>query len=153
MLLLILQWLLQDSQWLLIFKKVVTARLGDSDRLTPYQSEDHNRTIPTHRKKKRMGKHQKPKRERAAMKIKKHFPCLETSASPTPSNTGSARSFNRDTERGIKVCDTARFCTEEAPKMQMRDQITTCYPHWHIRRKYKTIKRVHRFTPGPIHDK
>ena len=30
-------------------------------------------------------------------------------ASPTPSNTGSARSFQRDTEKGIKVLRTVRF--------------------------------------------
>ena len=36
--------------------------------------------------------------------------------SPTPSSTGSSRSFQRDTERGIKVLQDARFCSEEAHK-------------------------------------
>ena len=35
--------------------------------------------------------------------IKKAFDLLLKPDSPTPSNTGLARSFERDTERGIKV--------------------------------------------------
>ena len=35
-------------------------------------------------------------------------------ASPTPSNTGSLRSFQRDIERGQSFCDTERSYNEEA---------------------------------------
>ena len=34
----------------------------------------------------------------------------------TPLYTGSARSFHGDTEKGIKVCGTGRFCSEHAHK-------------------------------------
>ena len=34
--------------------------------------------------------------------------------------------------------------------MPMCDQSTACNPHWHIRNRQSTIKRVHRATPGLI---
>ena len=43
------------------------------------------------------------KKERADHVNRKAFALLLQSASPTPSNTGSLRSFQRDTERGTKV--------------------------------------------------
>ena len=42
-------------------------------------------------------------RDRAAWSNKKALALLLKPASPTPSNTGLARSFQRDTERGIKL--------------------------------------------------
>ena len=42
-------------------------------------------------------------RDRAALANKKALVLLLQLASPTPSNTGSARSFQRDTETGIKI--------------------------------------------------
>ena len=35
-------------------------------------------------------------------------------------------------------------------RVLMCDQITACKPHWHIRSRWSTIKRVHRFTPELI---
>ena len=55
-------------------------------------------------------------RDRAAYANKKTLALLLKPASPIPSNTGSARSFQRDTERGQKSCGTARFCCEVAHK-------------------------------------
>ena len=46
-------------------------------------------------------------RDRAAYANKKALALLLKPASPTPSNTGSARSFQRDTVRGTKVL---RYC-------------------------------------------
>ena len=46
-------------------------------------------------------------RDRAALANKKALALLLKPASPTPSNTGLARSFQRDTEKGIKVM---RYC-------------------------------------------
>ena len=45
--------------------------------------------------------------ERAAIANKKALALLLKPASPTPSNTGSLRSFHRDTDKGIKV---RRYC-------------------------------------------
>ena len=42
-------------------------------------------------------------RDRAAEVNKKALALLLKPSSPTPSNTGLARSFQRDTERGIKL--------------------------------------------------
>ena len=42
-------------------------------------------------------------RDRAAKANEKPLALLLKPSSPTPSNTGLARSFQRDTERGIKV--------------------------------------------------
>ena len=79
---------------------------------TPYQSEDHSPTIPTYRQKEEKGKKSTRlySRGRAAWANKKTLALLLKPASPTPSNTASARSFWRDTERGIKVLRYARFC-------------------------------------------
>ena len=89
---------------LLLLKKVGSARLRDSD-ITPYQSEGPSPTIPTYiDRKKRKGKRVEVySRDRAAKANKKVLAVLLKPASPTPSNIGLARSFQRDTERGIKV--------------------------------------------------
>ena len=47
---------------------------------------------------------------------KKTLAVLLKPTSPTPSNTGLTRSFQRDTERAIKSCGAARFCREDAHK-------------------------------------
>ena len=49
-------------------------------------------------------------------------------ASPTPSNTGSLRSFQRDTERAQRFCDTEKSYNEEARTsayQQSKNQSTT----------------------------
>ena len=112
-----------------------------TERLTPYQSEDHSPTTPTHRslllllllkkvssarlresgihpispktpapqyqpidRKKRKGKKVEDySRDRAAEGNKEALALLLKPASSTPSNSGLARSFQRDTEKGIKV--------------------------------------------------
>ena len=64
---------------------------------TLYQSKDPNHTQPTHgRKKKKNSRSQK-------RKSRKVLALLLIPASPTPSNTGSLKSFQRDTERSTKV--------------------------------------------------
>ena len=55
-------------------------------------------------------------RDRAADANKKSLTLLVIIASSTPSNKGSARSFQRDTDRGIKVMRCCRFCSEVALK-------------------------------------
>ena len=88
---------------LLLLKKIGSARLGESDihlisPKTPapqYQHIDRN---------KRNGKRiEDYSRDRAAYADKEAFSLLLKPASPTPSNTGLARSFQSDTEKGIKV--------------------------------------------------
>ena len=82
---------------------------------TPYQSEDPS--PPIERKKRKGNIVEDYSRDRAAYANKKIFALLLKPASPTPSNTGLVRSFQRDTERGIKViCGAARFCSEAPHK-------------------------------------
>ena len=71
---------------------------------TPYQSEDPSPTIKTNRQKEYKGKNsRRQKGIEKPMPIKKTLALLWKCVSLTPSNTGSARSFDRDTERLIKV--------------------------------------------------
>ena len=89
---------------LLLLKEVGSARLRESDihPISPKTSTPQYQTINM---KKRKGKivedyivgieHLRP--------IKKALARLLKPASPTPSNTGSARVFQRDTERRTKV--------------------------------------------------
>ena len=69
---------------------------------TLYQSKDPNPTRPTHGRKKTK-KTVGDKKERADHANRKALALLLKPASPTPSNTGSLRSLQRDTERGTKV--------------------------------------------------
>ena len=73
---------------------------GRRGRLTPYQSEDPSPTIPTYIGKEEKGKIVEDKKGEAN---KMALDLLLKPANPTPSNTGSTRSFQRETERGIKV--------------------------------------------------
>ena len=69
-----------------------------------YQSEETSPTIPTYRQKEEKRKRiDDYRRDRVSKGNKKALALLLQPASPTPSNTGLARSFHRDTERGIKV--------------------------------------------------
>ena len=84
---------------------VVGARLRESDvQCTPYQSEDPSQQYQNIDRKKRKGKRVEDySRDRAAYANKEALALLLKPANPTPSNTGLARSFQRDTEKGIKV--------------------------------------------------
>ena len=93
---------------LLLLKKVGSARLIESDIhfISPKTPAPHKEPID---RKKRKGKIVEDfSRDRAAYGNKKALAQLSKPASHTPSNTGLARLFQRDTERGIKVllyCD------------------------------------------------
>ena len=76
-------------------------------RLTPYQSEDPSPTLPTYRGKEEKGEIVEDKKGESNYTNKKALDLLLKPTNPTPSNTGSTISFQRDTERGIKVL---RFC-------------------------------------------
>ena len=90
---------------LLLSLKVGNARLGEIDLcpIGPWSQQ----TIPTNRRNKRKGRQQKTKRKLVAKVNKKGVVQLLKSANPTPSNIRSARSFDRDTDRRIKVM---RYC-------------------------------------------
>ena len=66
---------------------------------TLYQSKDPNPTQPTHAWKEEKDKTVGDKKERADHEKRKALALLLKPASPTPSNTESLRSFQRDTER------------------------------------------------------
>ena len=69
----------------------------------PYQSKDPNPTIPTHGRKEKIGKTVGDKKWSKQLGQKRELALLLKPTSPTPSNTGSARSLQRDTERIIKI--------------------------------------------------
>ena len=71
--------------------------------MTPYQSEDPSPTLPAYRGKEDKGKIVEDKKGESNWANKKALDLLLKPANLTPSNTGSTRSFPRDTERGIKV--------------------------------------------------
>ena len=73
------------------------------ERLKPYQSEDPSPTIPTHRTKEEKVKTGGNKKWSEQLGQLKALALLLKLANPTPSNTGSLRSFHRDTDYGIKV--------------------------------------------------
>ena len=75
--------------------------------MTPYQSEDPGPTLPTYRGKEGKMKIVEDKKGESNYANKRALDLLLKPANPTPSNTGSTRSFQRDTERGIKVL---RYC-------------------------------------------
>ena len=75
--------------------------------MTPYQSEDPSPTLPTYRGKEEKGKIVEDKKGERNEANKKALDLLLKPANRTPSNTGSNRLFQRDTERGIKVM---RYC-------------------------------------------
>ena len=91
---------------IIIIKKDRQCKAGRG-RLTPYQSEHPSPTLPTIRGKEEKGKIVEEKKGERNYAKKKAFDLLLKPANPTPSNTGSTRSFQRDTERGIKVM---RYC-------------------------------------------
>ena len=101
---------------LLLLKKVISARLRQSDihPISPKTSAPQYQPID---RKKKNGKRVKDySRDRAAQANKKALALLLKPASPTLSNTGLARLFQRDTEKGIKSCLTVRFCSEAVHK-------------------------------------
>ena len=79
---------------------VCCARPGDSEDTLSVQRPQPNTTNPW---KEERDKTVGDKKERADRANRKALALLLKPASPTPSNTGSLRSFQRDTERGTKL--------------------------------------------------
>ena len=71
-------------------------------RFTPYQYEDPSPTLPTYRGKEKKEKIAEDKKGEQLGQQKGNEPALETRKSHTI-EYGVTRSFQRDTERGIKV--------------------------------------------------
>ena len=67
--------------------------------MAPYQSEDSSPTLPTYRGKEEKGKIVEDKKGESNYANKTALDLLLKPANPTPSNMGSTRSFQRDTER------------------------------------------------------
>ena len=84
---------------LLLFKKIASARLGESD-IHPINPKTPAPQYQPIDKKKRKGKRiEDYSRDRAAEANKEALALLLKPTSPTPSTTGLARSFQRDTEK------------------------------------------------------
>ena len=112
---------------LLLLKEVGSARLRESDihSISPKTPPPQYQLLD---RKKRKGKRVEDySRDRAVYANKKALALLLKPASPTPSNTGSARSFKNYTKRGIKVmrcCEVlqrgrayAYRCATRAPRV------------------------------------
>ena len=97
---------------LLLLKKIGNARPweGDWHPISPKTPAPHYQPIEEKRKQRENSLRQKRREQQAN---KKALDLLLKPANPTPSNTGSTGSFQRDTERGIKVL---QFCSREAHK-------------------------------------
>ena len=93
--------ILDCSQLLLLLKKVSSARLGESDIHPISTKTPAPQYQPTDRKKRK--RVEDYSRDRAAQANKEALAMLLKPASPTPSKTELARSFQRDTEKRIKV--------------------------------------------------
>ena len=91
---------------IIIIKKDWQCKAGRG-RLASYQSEDPSPTLPTHRGKEEKGKRVEDKKGESNKVNKKALDLILKPANPTPSNTGSTISFQRETERGVKVL---RYC-------------------------------------------
>ena len=88
---------------LLLLKKVGSARLRESDVHPISPKTPASQYQPIDRKKRKGKRVEDYSRDRAASDNKEALALLLKPASPTLSNTGLARSFQRDTEKGIKV--------------------------------------------------
>ena len=88
---------------LLLFKKGSSARLGESDIHPLSPKTPAPQYQPIDRKKRKVKRVEDYSRDRAAQANKEAQDLLLKPASPTPSKTGRARSFQRDIEKGIKV--------------------------------------------------
>ena len=91
------------KQLLLLLKKVGSARLRESGIHPISPKIPAPQYQPIDRKKRKGKKVEDYSRDRVAKANQEALALLLKPTSPTPSNTGLARSFQRDTEKGIKV--------------------------------------------------
>ena len=89
--------------FIFLLKKVGSARLRESGIHPISPKTPAPQYQPIDRKKGKGKKVEDYSRNRAALANKETLALLLKPASPTPSNTGLARSFQRDTERVMKV--------------------------------------------------
>ena len=94
---------------IIIIKKDRQCKAGRG-RLTPYQSKDPSPTLPTYRGKEEKCKIDEDKKGESNEANKKALDLILKPANPTPSNTGSTRSFQRDTERGTHSNKLTKGC-------------------------------------------
>ena len=88
---------------LLLFKKIGTARLRENDVHPISPKTPAPQYQPIDRKKRKGKRVEDHSRDRAAYANKEALALLLKPANPKQSNTLLARSFQRDTEKGIKV--------------------------------------------------
>ena len=87
--------------------------------MTPYQSKDPSPTLLTNREKAEKEKIVEDKKGECNKAKKKALDLLLKPANPTPSNTGSTRSFQRDTEKYTDVRSKHRVQPGLAHKAQL----------------------------------
>ena len=107
------------------------ARPGESENtLSVQRAQPHTTNLYKEEKDKTVG----DKRERADHVNRKALALLLKPASPTPSNTGSLRSFQRDKASAILRSPTMR----RRERVPMRNQSTMRNTCWHIRQRQCT---------------
>ena len=111
------------------------ARPGENENTLSVQRPQPHTTNPW---KKEKDKTVGDKRERADHANRKALALLLKPASPTPSNTGSLRSFQRDTERAQSFWILRSPTTRRCERVPMSNQSTTSNMRRHIRQRQCT---------------
>ena len=94
---------------LLLLKNISSTRLGESDIHPISPKTPAPQYQPIDRQKRKGKRVEDYSKDRAALANKEALAMLLKPASPTPSKTGLARSFQRDNEKGIKVLLYCKF--------------------------------------------
>ena len=111
---------------IIIVKKDFQCKAGRG-RLTPYRSQDPSPTLPTYRGKEEKGKIVEDKKGDSNQASKKALDLLLKPANPSPSNMGSTRSFQRETERGIikvlRYCEVLQWGGEKYTDVRSKHRV------------------------------
>ena len=120
--------------------------MKDCERVrTLYQSKDPNPKQPTHDK--IVGEKIVDQKKEQFMETEKHWLCSarvyggHKPSSPTLSNTGSKRSFQRDTERAQRFYGLRSSTTRRRKRVPVSSQSPTSNTRRHIRQKQCTAQR------------
>ena len=105
-------WIINRERKLLLLKGVSSARLRESDlHLISPKTPAHETNLYTERRKIKISRRLKEIEQ--LRPINKHCPCSWNPTVPYRQIQGEQNRYT-ETERGLRFCGTARFCSEEA---------------------------------------
>ena len=124
-------------------------REREIDTLSVRRPQPHTTNLFMKRRERKIVKEKKGESNQAN---KKALDLLLKPANPTPSKTGSTRSFQRDTAgEGNKSSQIMRgSAAGRRISIPMCDQNTVCNPDWHIRHRQSATKWVQWVTPDLV---